>query len=154
MSKRKKDFVKHIDEHVVLNTKISGNRSFTIDGVEHFIDVKLLYRIGMECFLEQEKNGRLSDGSEASLENMREFPLDKCNWEFADRWYFTTNTHRKPSSNSFELSFYIPEKGVMYSRIPAIWYVLAVYPGITQEMIEEMNEEELIAFKMNRLQES
>jgi hypothetical protein len=150
-----KKFKKHLDEHCTINTKLREKRVLILDGVETEVDIPLLYSIGVLGYNLIKEIDFLEESNKRDLES---FPIDKgYTWGFPSDWFFswTSITSKKPSQNAFliEVTNANNEYGrpmVSKVKVPSLWYMLASYPHISLDMIEEMEPMYLKMIKLNK----
>lgn len=135
-----KSFKKAVDANCYLNTKLREPKLIYIMGKEHEVDSELLYKVAMIGYTTESLFDPLNN---YYLESLREYPIESNQWGFFRDWYFgwMTNTSKKPSCNSFEFTAISPDekdKIACVIKVPVIWYMLAVYPDISAEMLSEM----------------
>jgi hypothetical protein len=134
-------FKTKLDETCSINTKLREPRVIFINGVETEVDPELLYKVGVLCYSELEKED--PEYKSNDLQEMKEYPLETNSWGFFRDWFFSwaDTTSKKLSQNTFLMDLIDPEdedKVRSYVKIPTVWYALAVYPDITEEMLDEM----------------
>jgi hypothetical protein len=149
-------FKKAVDKNCVLNTKLRERKILYIMGEEHEVDSDLLYKVAMIGYTAQEKDGTLNELFNGYyLESLRDYPIELNRWGFFRDWYFSwvSNTSKKPSHNSFEFTAAAlgeKDKIACVIKVPVIWYMLAVYPNVDVDMLEEMEPEHFEMLRLNK----
>jgi hypothetical protein len=162
---RKKDILKklkeHTNEHCRIYTAHKLPRKFTIDNVEYDVDITLLHKVASIMFTELERNDDFEIGMDAErAKRFKESTPDTTKYGFSNmnEWFWTRNTHTKLSMNSFMLKRYytryypydnIYSEAYEEFHIPCMWYMLAVYPHIEVDMLDQMTPGHLEVLKLN-----
>lgn len=152
-----KTFKKEVDKNCSLNTKLRETKLIHIMGQDHEVDSELLYKVALIGYTAQEKDGSLEEFfNNYYLDSLREYPIESNEWGFFREWYFgwMSNTSKKPSYNSFEFTAKSqdePDKVACVIKVPVIWYMLAAYPDVRQDMLEDMDSphKEMLALNRN-----
>lgn len=161
----KKDILRklkqHTNEHCRIYTAHKLPRRFTIDGVEHDVEIPLLHKVASIMFTQLEKDGNFDYGMDAErAKRFKESTPDTTEYSFnkQNEWFWTVNTHTKLSENSFILNRhymrYFPYDDAYRPyyeefHIPCMWYMLAVYPYIEVDMLDQMTPGHLEVLKLN-----